>query len=130
MALMDIDSELGDEGISESELRQGVHGNSELANADKPDAELRDGNQTAGKLTNGNDASGRDRHTVGSVFEGNVEHRKPEKRGFGFVFKAPSIPFVFGGEWSPATGTRHGLFRDLVLAFPARLHDVGVLVVC
>jgi hypothetical protein len=74
---MDVDSDLGDEGVRESELRQGIHGNGELANANQADAELRNGDEPAGKLTNRNDAPGRHRDTVRPVFEGNVHHREP-----------------------------------------------------
>ena len=48
MSLMDIDSELGDEGVRESELRQGIHRNRKLADADQADAELRNGDEPAG----------------------------------------------------------------------------------
>src|ERR1035438_3849207 len=125
MALMDIDSELGDEGVRESELRQGIHGNGKLANANQADAELRNGDETAGKLTDRNDAPGWHRDTVGPVFEGNVQHREPQECGFGLVFKTPAVPFGFPGEWRPAIGTRHCLFGDLVSAFPARFHILG-----
>jgi hypothetical protein len=129
MTLMDVNSELGDERISESALGQGVHGDGKLANADKADPELRDRDQTEGKLTDGNNASGRHRHTVGSVFERDVEHRKPQETRLGFVFETPPIPFVLGRKRGPATGTGRCLLRNLMLAFPARFHAKGRFVV-
>ena len=129
MALTDIDSKLSDERVCERELRQGIHGNGELADTNKTDAELRNGDDTTGKLANRNNTLGRHRDSVGSVFEGNVQQREPQECSCGFVFKSPSVPFLFRGEWRPTTGTRHRLFRNLVSAFPARFHNFGALAV-
>jgi hypothetical protein len=59
MACMNVDSNLSKERVCESELRQSIDCNGELANANKADAELRNGDDPAGKLTNRNRTLGR-----------------------------------------------------------------------
>ena len=60
---MNMNSNLGHERMRESELRQGIHCNGELANANKADAELGNGDETTGKLTNRNNTFSRYRWT-------------------------------------------------------------------
>lgn len=55
MALMDVEANLGNQGVCRGYLRQGIYGDGKLADADQADAELRDRHQSAGELTNRND---------------------------------------------------------------------------
>ena len=126
MALVQVDADLGDEGVGERGLCQGQARDSKLADADQTNAELGNRDETAGKLANGYNALGRDRDPVGSVLEGDVEHRQPQEGGLGLVLKASAIPALFGGERGPANRTGRGLFRDLVFTFSTRLHSVLV----
>ena len=73
MAVMDINPKLGNERVSESELRQSIHSDRELADTLNPDAKLRNGYDTAGKLTDCNNALCRYGDTVWSVLEGYVQ---------------------------------------------------------
>src|SRR6266536_3259150 len=65
--LVEVQPELGDEGIAHRELREGEHGRGELAEADDADPELRDGDDPASELADGHDAPGHDGSAVGPV---------------------------------------------------------------
>jgi hypothetical protein len=73
VALVNIDSDLGNEGVRERKLCHSIPRNGELADADDTDAELRHGDDAAGKLTDCNHALGWHGHAVRVVFEGNVQ---------------------------------------------------------
>jgi len=125
MAGVNIDSDLSNERICESELGQSIDGDSELANADKADAELENSNNPTGKRTNRNKPPGRHGDAIRPVFEGDVQQREPQDGGLGLVFEAPSVPFLLCGERGPTIGTSRGLLRNLVLAFSTRLHVIA-----
>lgn len=110
VSLVDIQTDLGNQRISQRELRKGKGRNSELADAEEPDAKLSDGNDTTPKLPNGDDAFCYDGYSVWPIFERDMDKGQSENGKSGFVLIAPTIPFVSGGKRCPALGTRDCLF--------------------
>ena len=130
MSFLNVDSHLRDQRMRYGKLRECVSCDCELADADNTNSELRKREDAAGKLAYGNYSLGWNRTSGWSVFERDVNPRQPAKGCFGFVFKTPSIPFLFGGERCPALRTGHGLFRYLVLALSTRFHISPALTSC
>src|SRR5262245_14016054 len=117
MALVDIDANLGDERVSERELRQRIPRDRNLTDADETDPKLRDGDETAGELADCNNSFRWHRHAVRSVFEGNMHQGQAQYRRVGLAFKSEAIPLVKGREWRPSWDTPS----------PVQKSDVGIL---
>lgn len=127
VSLVDVNAYLGDQIIGESKLGERKSGNRELADAHNSDPKLGDCEESACELAYGYYSPGRNGTPVRSIFEGNMQERKPEHYEFGLVFKAPTIPFVFSRTGSAAVRAGKGLFRYNLPAFPACFHFDGLL---
>jgi hypothetical protein len=122
MPFVEVDAELGYEGKGGCELGKREHRESELADADNPKSELGDREDPAGKLSDGDYSFSRNRHTVGTIFEGHMEKRQSENGSLGLVLIPPTIPFFARRVGSPALGTGNSLLRHLMPAISAWSH--------
>ena len=124
VSLVNVNPELGDQGVGRSKLRQREDRHGELTDAYQADAELRQGEHAAGELPYRNDPPGGDRNAVCPVLERDMQERHAQQRSPGLVFKTPPVPLLLCGKRRSTLRTRRGLFGHLVPAFTTRFHSL------
>lgn len=124
-ALMDENPELGDEGVGECDLGEGIPGDGDLTDADEADADLRDVDDADSELSDGDEPNRRDRRAVESPPEGDVDEGQSQHLDLGFVLESPAVQALVRrmGHAAHRTGMRK--FTDVLSAFPAfdEVHD-------
>ena len=81
LAGLEIDAELGHQAQGQGELGEDEAADHELSDAEDPDAELGQGKHADPELADGEYPPSRHGHSVGAVFEGDVDQRPPEDGG-------------------------------------------------
>jgi hypothetical protein len=123
MAFMNVTPHLGDQGVCDSELREGEARSRKLTDAYETGTELGQREDAAGKLADGDYASSRNGDAVGAVFEGDVQERQTPKGCLRFVLEPPPVPLLPRevGRFAIRTGGR--LFGYFMPAYSTGFHD-------